>query len=95
MRLTPFGVTGSIIEIFPTMFMASLLARTSHTDDLWLALVGQSDVAARICEHILPYQGLIDEVEEMPRWARHDLRTAAISAIAADWVRSSTTRYVV
>jgi hypothetical protein len=78
-------LVGNVIEIFPTLFMASLLDphpydrdRSKHSDDLWGKLGGH--------QHLTPYNALRTAVESEVGVARkHDLRAAAISAIAADW----------
>ena len=87
-------VAGSTIEIFPTIFMAALLPpheyvgkRGEHTDDLWLKLIGAApvDEVAAPRPVLAPYGTVIAAVEQSPWGDRHELRAAAISAIAADW----------
>lgn len=94
MELTSRAVRGNVVEIFPTIFMASLLpphayvgSRNRHSDELWLALIGKRPVlgAVRVCPALSPYGSLIDAIEARPRGELHDVRAAAISAIAADW----------
>ncbi len=94
MKLAGGTVTGNIIEIFPTLFLAARLRpyaylgeRGEHTDDLWLKLIGHSalNYATPACPDLDPYEPLIAQVESSNVGQRHDLRSAAISAIAADW----------
>jgi hypothetical protein len=83
-------VSGNVAEVFPTMFMAALLpphtyagSRSSHSDDLWVRLVGaggRTPIAA-----LAPYGRIARLIESAPRRELHDVRTAALSAIAADW----------
>lgn len=84
---------GNLVEIFPTVFMAMLLPphayngdRGEHTDDLWNRLVfsaGPARLAPIAC--LRDYVSLIEAVELAAASDRHDLRAAAVSAIAADW----------
>jgi hypothetical protein len=94
MSISANSVAGHVIEIFPTLFMGALLAphsynggRTGHTDDLWLRLIGKEPTDGSACIHraVVPYVDLIASIEAAPKGDLHDLRTAAISAIAADW----------
>ena len=94
MTVSSSGVSGNVVEIFPTIFMASLLpphayvgSRNRHTDALWSALIGKRPVlgTVRTCLALSPYQSLIDAIEARPQCELHDVRAAAISAIAADW----------
>jgi len=92
------ALSGNVVEIFPTVFMASLLPpheysgiRNRHTDDLWLKLIGRLAVRSTqcFCPALIPYANLVKAVEDCPPADLHDVRTAAISAIAADWFASS------
>jgi len=94
LTLTSSRVSGNVVEIFPTIFMASLLpphayvgSRNRHSDELWLALIGKCPVLGtlRVCPALSPYVSFINAIEARPRGELHDLRAAAISAIAADW----------
>jgi hypothetical protein len=96
--LSGSAVAGNIIEIFPTIFMAALLPpheyvgkRGEHTDDLWLKLIGAIplDGVAAARPVLAPYDRVIAAVEQAPWRDRHELRAAAISAIAADWFGGS------
>jgi len=95
MKMSAAGVAGDVLEIFPTLFMASLLPphpytgpRGQHTDDLWLKLVGRSTLNGIVRTHpsLRPYGSLISRVESSNSDELHDLRAAAISAIAAHWL---------
>lgn len=97
MKLAGSTVTGNIVEIFPTIFMAALLpphayqgTRGEHTDDLWLKLIGRSALngIVRASPALHPYKSLIAWTESR-MGQLHDLRAAAISAIAADWFAAS------
>jgi hypothetical protein len=86
---------GSVIEIFPTIFMAGLLTphsylgrRGDHTDDLWLKLTGclALNGVVQASPVLAPYDALITQVESAISNSLHELRAATISAIAADWV---------
>jgi hypothetical protein len=97
LTLTSAGLTGTVIEIFPTIFMASLLPphaymgeRDDHTDDLWEKLIGSSPLhgTSQMCNPLGRYDSLIADIENASWGDRHDLRAAAISAIAADWFAS-------
>lgn len=93
MTVSGANVTGDVVEIFPTMFMAALLpplaytgTRSRHTDDLWLRLIGRgSPPTGALHRSLAQYASLVRTVEGSARRDLHDLRTAAISAIAADW----------
>lgn len=94
MTVAPPTVTGDIIEIFPTIFMAALLplqaytgSRSAHTDEQWLKLIGAAPASGFSTIHpaLAPYHALVTAVEASPKGDLHDLRTAAMSAIAADW----------
>jgi hypothetical protein len=98
MKLAGSTASGNVVEIFPTIFMAALLPphpyqgkRGKHTDELWLKLIGESALngVARVCPGLHPYQSLIALVESSKVGQLHDLRAAAISAIAADWFAAS------
>jgi hypothetical protein len=93
-RLTGAKLVADIVEIFPTLFMAALLPpyaypgkRSQHTDDLWLTLAGLQPFNGQISVHpaLARYQKLITSIEGSLRKERHDLRAAAVSAIAGDW----------
>ena len=58
--------------------------RSEHSDTKWLALTSGTMHRA-----LVPYAALVAEVEARPKRDRHDLRSAAISAIAADWFAAS------
>jgi hypothetical protein len=94
MQVTPNAVTGDILEIFPTLFMAALLPpspycgrRNRHTDDLWSSLLGQKapNTSGHAVQPLRPYSNLIKAIAARPRRDQHELRAAAVSAIAADW----------
>jgi hypothetical protein len=88
------AVQPSVIEIFPTLFMAAMLPptrydgdRSAHTDTLW------SDIVAEVTRGRLPmldpYLPLMQEVDKQSSdKARHEVRAAFICAIAAHAVRS-------
>ena len=97
LSVTEAGLTGAVIEIFPTIFMASLLPphaylgeREDHTDDLWEKLIGCAPLNGKseLCASLTGYDALIADIENASWGDRHDLRAAAISAIAADWFAS-------
>ncbi|MBI1948969.1 MAG: hypothetical protein HYS27_24995 [Deltaproteobacteria bacterium] len=93
---TPSVFTGSTLigdalEIFPTIFMASLLGphayigtRNRHTDDLWERLTLPS-----VHAFFQPYEPVVAAVAAQPRLAQHDARMAALCAIAADVTASN------
>lgn len=91
---------GEVGETFPTMYMACLLEphtysgpRSTHSDDLWSkAALGSRDedgASAPVVPFLLPYTSLIRQIERSPA-ERHDLRAAAVCAIAADGLAGST-----
>jgi hypothetical protein len=87
----------SVVEIFPTPFMAALLSpqrydgeRCSHTDQLWIALM--SCDGGMPLPILRPYQHLWQVAESQPSGAaRHEVRAAAICAIAAHAIASGVT----
>ncbi len=95
MSVSGSGLNGDVVEIFPTLFMAALLppqaytgSRSSHSDDLWLRLIGRGPTPGAVRPALSPYATLFSLVEGSALRDRHDLRAAAISAIAADWYAS-------
>lgn len=70
----------SVIEIFPTLFMAALLPperydsdRSAHTDRLWASLMGCDD--GEPLPVLRPYEGLRQSVEsQSSRAAKHEAR---------------------
>ena len=98
MTVSATSVTGNVVEIFPTIFMAALLpplvytgTRSGHTDGLWLRLIGHgSTPTGALHPSLTPYAALVRTVESSARRDLHDLRTAAVSAIAADWFAGPT-----
>jgi hypothetical protein len=98
MTVSATSVIGDVVEIFPTLFMAALLppvvyvgTRSHHTDELWLRLIGQGPApTGAIHPSLTRYAALVLTVESAARRDRHDLRTAAVSAIAADWFAGPT-----
>jgi hypothetical protein len=93
MTVSATSVAGDVVEVFPTLFMAALLpplaylgTRSRHTDDLWLRLIGHGPTpTGALHPSLAPYAALVRTVESSARRDLHDLRTAAVSAIAADW----------
>ena len=103
LKLPPFSVPAfhlcapiqpSIIEIFPTVFMASLLPpqryegiRSAHTDYLWAELLKCND--GKPMPVLQPYEELVQRVESLTsKRAKHEVRAAAICAIAAHAISS-------
>ncbi len=93
LKVAGCSVIGDVIEIFPTLFLSALLRphaysgkRGEHTDDLWLKLIGSSALNGVVTTSavLAPYAALSAKIESAPHNERHDLRAAAISAIAAD-----------
>lgn len=82
-------VRPSVVEIFPTLFMAALLPpkpydgnRGSHTDSLWAQLWGEN--SGQPLPALNPYCQLQEAVQNQPnKKARHEVRAAAICAMAA------------
>ena len=87
-------VCGQVIEIFPSLFMGAMLPprtytgkRKDHSDDLWCRLFRVREYAgtkSKVPSPLDRYRELCGVVEAGRAADRHDLRTAAISAIAAD-----------
>ena len=84
------GVLGPALEIFPTLFMASMLEphayegkRREHTDALWRRWVQQHLLHADSPLH--PFSALIARADAAPPTQRHDMRMAVVCAIAACW----------
>lgn len=87
-------LSGDIIEIFPTIFLGSLLPphgysgkRNAHTDDLWAKAIGVNPAGTAAAVRVglfSPFDALISAVEAAPPADRHDARMAAVCAIAAD-----------
>jgi hypothetical protein len=80
---------GTAVETFPTLFMATFLPpepytgkRSEHSDDLWTRLVTATRRSS--ASPLIAYLPLMVEVEAASRCDLHDLRAAAVCAIAAD-----------
>lgn len=79
----------SVVEIFPTIFMAALLppqcyngSRSAHTDYLWTTLMTCNK--GKPLTVLQPYAKLLEAVENQPNnKAKHEVRSAAMCAIAA------------
>lgn len=79
----------SVVEIFPTVFMAALLPprcydgnRSNHTDHLWGELMTCNN--GKPLRVLQPYGELLQAVEDQPGIkAKHEVRAAAVCAIAA------------
>jgi hypothetical protein len=85
-RFIGTALVGAAIEIFPTLYMASLLpphpysgSRSQHTDDLWNRLTVSS-----LHPFLVPYLQVISAAAALPRSLQHDASMAALCAIAAD-----------
>ena len=85
-RFTGTALVGAAIEIFPTLYMASLLpphpyfgSRSQHTDDLWNRLT-----VSTLHPFLVPYLQVISAAGALPRSLQHDASMAALCAIAAD-----------
>jgi hypothetical protein len=92
MSLTPAAARGEIVEIFPTLFIAAMLppyeykgSRRHHSDDLWSRLIAGAHAGPAHRSFLQTYASVISDIEAANHRDRHDLRAAAISAIAADW----------
>ncbi len=97
-RVSGSALLGSVVEIFPTVFMGALLpphpytgARRVHTDKLWRRLTGslELDRVLEASSALAPYMALIAEVDGGRPNELHDRRAAAICSIAADWFAAS------